>query len=217
MSEILTQTWWMTMRRLKALAKQPAVIIITLVQPAVWLFLFGALFQKIVELPGFGAASYLDYLVPVVVVMNAVTASMWTGMSVIDEIDRGTINRFLITPVSRFAIVTATAIEQALSTAIQSVLIVLLGWIGGASYAGGVTGMVILAVASVLLGSVFSSLSTALGLLIRQRESIIGLSIFLLLPLTFLSSAFMARGLMPNWIRHVDDGHPVHWCLNAAR
>ena len=73
---IVTQTWWMTVRRLKALLRQPGVLIITLVQPAIWLFLFGALFRKVVELPGFGSSSYLDYLIPGVVVMNAVSTNI---------------------------------------------------------------------------------------------------------------------------------------------
>ena len=106
-TDYLTQTWWLTHRKLTALAKQPAVLVITLVQPVIWLFLFGELFKKIVELPGFGATSYLDYLVPGVVIMNAVSSNMWAGMGTIDEIDRGTLNRFLVTPVGRGAIVNA--------------------------------------------------------------------------------------------------------------
>ena len=115
---MIADTWWMTHRQLKALLRQPAVLVITLVQPMVWLFLFGNLFRRVVELPGFGAASYLDYLVPGVVVMNAVSANMWAGMGAIDEIERGTLNRFLVTPVSRAAIMNANVIVQALSTAV---------------------------------------------------------------------------------------------------
>ena len=92
---MLTDTWWMTHRQLKALLRQPAVVVITLVQPMVWLFLFGNLFRRVVELPGFGSGSYLDYLVPGVVVMNAVSSNMWAGMGTIEEIERGTMNRFL--------------------------------------------------------------------------------------------------------------------------
>jgi ABC-2 type transport system permease protein len=210
-------TWWMTHRQLKALLRQPAVIVITLMQPMVWLFLFGNLFRRVVELPGFGTASYLDYLVPGVVVMNAVSGNMWAGMGVIEEIERGTLNRFLTSPVRRSAILNAVVIVQALTTAIQSLIIVLLGWWAGAHYPGGVPGAAALVVASMLLGSVFTSLSTVFGLALRQRESIIGLSIFLLLPLTFLSTAFMARSLMPGWMQAVAAGNPVNWALDAAR
>ena len=56
---------------------------------------------------------------------------------------------------------------------------------------------------SYLLGTVFSALSNAAEMVLRQRASIIGLSVFLLLPLTFLSSAFMAPDLMPGWMQTV--------------
>jgi ABC-2 type transport system permease protein len=214
---MIAHTWWMTHRQLKALLRQPAVIVITLAQPTVWLFLFGNLFRRIIELPGFGTASYLDYLVPGVVVMNAVSANMWSGMGMIDEIERGTLNRFLTTPVSRAAILNANVIVQALTTALQSTIIVLLGWAAGANYPGGPAGPVALVVASMLLGTVFSALSNVFGMTLRQRESIIGLSIFLLLPLTFLSTAFMAKGLMPGWMQAVAAANPVNWALDAAR
>ena len=56
-----------------------------------------------------------------------------------------------------------------------------------------------------------------MGLLVRQRETIIGMSIFLLLPLTFLSSAFMAPALMPGWMRHIAAVNPVNWAMVAGR
>ena len=130
----------MTQRRLKALIRQPAFLIITLIQPAIWLFLFGNLFRQVVELPGFGATSYLDYLVPGVVVMNAVSTNMWAGMGTLEEIERGTLNRFLTRPVRRSAIINANVVEQAVSTAVQSLIIVLLGWRAGAHYPGGPPG-----------------------------------------------------------------------------
>lgn len=214
---MITDTWWMTHRQLKALLRQPGVLIISLVQPVVWLFLFGNLFRRVIELPGFAATSYLDYLVPGVVVMNAVSASMWAGMGTIDEIDRGTLNRFLTTPVHRSAILNANVIVQAVSTAFQSTVIVLLGWAAGAQYPGGWVGPVVLVLVAVLLGTVFSAMSNVLGMTVRQRESIIGLSVFLLLPLTFLSTAFMAESLMPGWMRAVAAANPVNWALDSAR
>jgi ABC-2 type transport system permease protein len=216
-SAVVLDGWWMTHRRLKALMRQPWVIVMTLVQPAVWLFLFGNLFRKVTELPGFATGSYLDFLVPGVIVMSAVSSNMWAGMGVIEEIERGTLDRFLTTPVRRGAILQAGIAEQALSTAVQSVLIVALGRIAGAAYPGGLGGVAVLVAASVLLGTVFGALSSALGMMVRQRESIIGMSVFLLLPLTFLSSAFMPPQLMPGWMQRAADANPVNWALDAAR
>ena len=214
---IAAHTTWMTGRQLRAIARQPAYLVIMLIQPVIWLFLFGSLFRKVVELPGFGTSSYLDYLVPGVVIMSALSASMWSGMTVLEEIDRGIMDRFLVLPLHRSAIINASAALQALTIAVQSVIIVLLGWAGGAHYAGGITGLLVLIATAVLVAIVFSAFSNTVGMLARQRETIISLSVFLLLPLTFLSTAFMTPALMPRWMRIVADCNPVNWALEAGR
>ncbi|GAB7107211.1 ABC transporter permease [Streptomyces phaeofaciens JCM 4814] len=217
MTTAVTQTWYMTQRQLMVFARQPAYAVIMLVQPVVWLFLFGALFRNVVELGGFGTTSYLDYLVPGVVVMSALGSNMWAGMGTLEEIQRGTLDRFLTTPASRAALMNGNVVHNGIVTAFQSVVIVLLGLLGGADYPGGVTGVLVLVVASVLLGTVFGALSNALGMLVRERESIIGINTFLLLPLTFLSSAFMAPDQMPSWMRHIADFNPLNWAMTAGR
>jgi ABC-2 type transport system permease protein len=217
MTTIATHTSLMTGRQLRALARQPAYLVISLIQPVIWLFLFGSLFRKIVELPGFGTASYLDYLVPGVVIMSALSTSMWSGMTVLEEIDRGIMDRFLVLPLHRSAIINASVIMQSLMTTVQSLIIVALGWAAGAHYPGGVAGVIVLIAASVLIAVVFSAFSNTVGMLARQRETIIGINTFLLLPLTFLSSAFIVIALMPHWMRNVADGNPVNWALEAGR
>ena len=103
---LLTDTWYLTGRKLHALVRQPWVLAFSVIQPAIWLFLFGELFHKVIDIPGFGyQGSYLAYLVPGVVAMNAMSGNMWAGMSMIEEIERGTLNRLLVTPASRLAIV----------------------------------------------------------------------------------------------------------------
>ena len=187
MTAIAMHTSLMTGRQLRALARQPAYLVISLIQPVIWLFLFGSLFRKIVELPGFGTSSYLDYLVPGVVIMSALSTSMWSGMTVLEEIDRGIMDRFLVLPLHRSAIINASVIMQSLMTTVQSLIIVALGWAAGAHYPGGVAGVLVLIAASVLIAVVFSAFSNTVGMLARQRETIIGINTFLLLPLTFLS------------------------------
>ncbi|RZB20380.1 ABC transporter permease [Streptomyces sp. F001] len=217
MSTAVAQTWYMTQRQLMVFARQPAYAVITLIQPVVWLFLFGSLFKKVVELGGFGTGSYLDYLVPGVVVMSALSSNMWAGMGTLEEIQRGTLNRFLTTPVSRAALMNGNVVYNGLVTALQSLIIVLLGLLGGADYPGGIGGVAVLVPASVLLGTVFGALSNALGMLVRERESLIGINTFLLLPLTFLSSAFMAPAQMPGWMRHIAAFNPLDWAMVAGR
>ena len=210
-------TWWMTQRRLQVFVRQPWYLFFTLIQPVIWLFLFGNLFKRVVDLPGFGATSYLTYIVPGVVVMSAMASNMWAGMGTMEEIERGTLNRFLVTPVRRGAIMNANVIEQAVSTTAQALIIVLLAWASGARFPGGPGGVAVLIAVAVLLGTVFSAMSNTVGMLVRQRETIIGLNTLLLLPLTFVSTTFMNEDLMPGWMRTLTDYNPVNWAVEAAR
>ena len=69
-----------------------------LVQPMFWLLLYSQLFRRITELPGFGTTSYIDYLTPGVAIMTAFFSGSWAGMGMIEDLDRGVLERFLATP-----------------------------------------------------------------------------------------------------------------------
>jgi len=214
----LVHTWYLTGRKLHALVRQPWVLTFSVVQPVIWLFLFGQLFRKIIDIPGFAfGGTYLDYLVPGLIAMNAMSNNMWAGMTMIEEIDRGTLNRFLVAPASRVGIMNATVVEQAVSTTVQSLIIIGLGLAGGARYHGGVAGVAVLVAASILVGVVFGALSNTVGMLLRSREAIIGIYTFFMLPLIFLSSAFMQTRLMPGWMQAIASRNPLNWVVQIGR
>ena len=154
----VVHTWYLTGRKLHALVRQPWVLAFSVVQPVIWLFLFGELFRTVIDIPGFGyGGTYLDYLVPGLIAMNAMSNNMWAGMAMIEEIDRGTLNRFLAAPASRVGIMNATVAEQAVSTAVQTLIIIGLGLAGGARYHGGAAGVAVMIAASILVGVVFGA------------------------------------------------------------
>ncbi len=142
MSNAFADTWFMTQRHLRNLFRQPAWILISLVQPIVWLLLYGALFRKIVEIPGFGAGSYIDFLTPGIVVMTCLFSAGWSGMGLIDDLDRGVVDRFLVSPASRGSLISGRLVQGAIVGVIQSAIIIVLGLIVGARYPGGIAGIV---------------------------------------------------------------------------
>ena len=215
---LVSDTWHLTGRRLRALGRQPFVLGMGVIQPVIWLFLFGELFHKVIDIPGFGyQGSYLAYLIPGVVAMNAMSGNMWAGMSTIEEIDRGTLNRFLVTPASRLAIMNASVAEQAVSTVVQTLIIVLLGLAGGASYPGGVAGVAVLTAAAVLVGVFWGALSNMTGMLSRSREAVIGIYTLFMPPLMFLSSAFMQPSFLPGWMQAIASRSPLNWEVQIGR
>jgi ABC-2 type transport system permease protein len=206
-----------TLRYLRALVRQPAWVAITVTQPLIWLILFGALFEAVTRIPGFHGGSYIDFLAPGVVVMLAVSSAGWTGMGLIEDINGGVMDRVLASPVWRGALNLGSVAQAVLTIVIQSTLIVLLALALGADYGGGPGGVLLLIVVASLLGGAFASLSNGVALLARQRETLIGAVSFVLLPLTFLSSALMQRSLAPDWIRTVSKFNPVNWAADAGR
>jgi ABC-2 type transport system permease protein len=213
----LSDTWALTVRDLLRLWRQPWFIAITLVQPVIWLLLFGALFERVVEIPGFEGGDYKQYLVPGVLIMTAFFSSGWNGMSTIEDLDRGVTDRLLVTPVGRWSLIAGRVGQNAVQVLIQSLVIVGLALAIGVSFDGGVLGVVALILAAVLLGTGFAALSNALALVARKEESLIGAVTFLQLPLTFLSTAFMQASLMPGWMSTVADYNPVDWGITAGR
>ncbi len=214
---LVRHSFFMMLRLSRHLLRQPWYIAFTLLQPIIWLGLYGELFKRIVELPGFGSSSYIGFLTPGIVAMSALFSSGWTGMGVIQDLDRGVMDRFLISPIQRPAIMLGRLLNLALIIVIQSLILFGLGACLGARYSGGIGGVLVLLISAVLLGVPIGALSIAMGLIIRKEESIIGAVNFILLPLTFTSPVFMARSLMPEWMRLVSQFNPVNWSVEAAR
>jgi ABC-2 type transport system permease protein len=212
------QAWViLTARYLRQLYRMPVVIFITLIQPIIWLLLFGALFKKVAELPGFGGGNYITYLTPGVVIMTAMFSASWTGMAYIEDMQTGVMDRFLTAPVGRGALTTAMLAYQGLLTVLQSAIIVAIGWGMGATFPGGALGIGALIGVSVLIAVAMAGVSNWFALLSRQREALIGASTTLVLPLTFLSGAFMSLRLVPGWIADIARYNPVNWAASAGR
>ena len=206
MTAALTHARLLSGRSLRTLSRQPAYLLFTLVQPMVWLLLFGQLFRRVAELPGFGG-DYLDYLTPGVVVMTAMMSAGWSGTSIVQDMERGVMDRTLTSPIRRYALVTV----------VQSLIMFATGLLAGARYPGGVQGLLVVLACAVLVALVFAGLSNAVALLVHQQEALIAVAQFLVLPLAFLSSVMMAPALMPGWVARAARFNPVDWAAVASR
>lgn len=217
MTTALTNAAQITTRYVRAFLRQPGYIVGTLVQPVIWLLLFGQLFQRAAELPGFTAGSYISFLAPGIVVMSAMLSAGWSGTSYVIDMERGVMNRFLVSPVRRGALIGGQLVYQAGLVLLQSLIILGLDLLVGARFSGGVASILVLFVGTMLLGAAFASFSNALALILRKQESLIALNVTLVLPLTFLSSTFLPVNLMPQWMQVVAWFNPVNWAVEVGR
>ncbi|HEY2644683.1 MAG TPA: ABC transporter permease [Galbitalea sp.] len=214
----ITHTWILTGRQLRAFLRMPGYLVSNLIQPIIWLVLFGQLFESVVDIPGFsGGDSYLVFLTPGIVMMMALFGSAWAGTTYIQDMERGVMDRFLTSPTSRGALIVATMLYQAVLTIIQSLVVLGVAWLLGARFDGGVVGLLVLLLSAVLLTFVFAAFSNAIALLARQQFALIAISQLISFPLMFLSSAIMDTTLSPQWVQDVAKYNPFEWSVVAGR
>jgi len=216
--QTVRQTGWMVVRQLRNLARQPIWVVMMIIQPMIWLILYGQLLKN-AGLQGHsqGAGTYIEFLAPGIICMNAFFGGMWSGMGMITDLDRKVIDRFLAAPASRLAIVLSQVVRAGITAVIQTLILLLVGLALGVRIHGGVLGWLIVFAAAFLLASAFAGFSNGLALIFRRPESMIATANMVGLPLMFLSSILLTFALMPGWIKAVSRYNPVNWGVNAAR
>lgn len=217
MSAFLHDTVFLLQRHIRATVRMPVWIIITLIQPVLWLTFFGQLFRRVVELPGFAASAYIDHLAPGIVVMTALFGAAWSGMGLIQDLDTGVLHRMLATQARRAALIVAPVLHAALTVVVQGAIVLVLALALGARVPGAAPGVLAALATAGLLGAGTAALSHGVALLARREEALVAVVNFFGLPLTFLSTAFMAPPLMPPWMRVAARWNPVDWAVRAAR
>jgi ABC-2 type transport system permease protein len=212
----LKHTGWMVVRQLRNLMREPIWIALMVIQPLIWLLLYGQLFSRVGQLRG-GAGSYIEFLAPGIICMNAFFGGSWSGMAMIADLDRHVIDRFLAAPVSRFAIILSQVVRAGIIAVLQALLLLLLGLALGVRVHGGALGWLVVFAASALLAMAFAGLSHGIALLVRKEASMIAAANFIGLPLMFISSILIPSTSMPHWIQVLSRFNPVNWGVNAAR
>ena len=217
MTVALQHTFFMFGRHMRNLIRQPVWIAILLVQPFFWLLLYSQLFRRITDLPGFETTSYVQFLTPGIVVMTAFFTGTWNGMSMINDLDRGVIERFLATPARRSSLVLGHIAQASGNSVLQALIVLGIAYLLGARVSGGMLGWLVILAVAALVCACFSGISHAIALFARREETMIAVSNFIGLPLLFLSSTLIARDLMPDWMRWGATFNPVEWGVVASR
>jgi ABC-2 type transport system permease protein len=213
---VIRDTGWMVMRQARNLMREPIWIALLLIQPMIWLLLYGQLFSRVPSLRG-GASTYVEFLLPGIVVMNAFFGGTWAGMSMIADLDRNVVSRFLATPVSRLSIVLSQVIRAGLTASIQALVILLVGLVLGVRVHAGVGGWIVVLVMGALVAMVFAGVSNAIALLVRNEATMIAAANFVGLPLVFLSATLIQKSVMPDWMSNLSRFNPVNWGVEATR
>ncbi|RZB18540.1 ABC transporter permease [Streptomyces sp. F001] len=159
---------------------------------------------------------YIQFLLPGILVMSVVMITMYTGVSVNTDIEKGVFDRFRSLPIWRPSTMVGYLLGDALRYTIASVVMLTVGMILG--YRPDGVGGVIAGIALLIVFSfAFSWIWTMFGLLLRTEKSVMGVSMMVIFPLTFLSNVFVDPGTMPGWLQAFVNNSPVTHLSSAVR
>ena len=214
---MLSDTWYLFHKYLIISLRMPLWSLFALIQPLIWLFIFGALFKNFAQLPGFPADSYIDYFLPGVLIMTVLFGSSWAGVSLLREISAGTVDKMLVSPASRAAIVLSRVLHAAVQVVVQSFIVLVAAWVMGANTSWNPLHIALAMSIILLLGIAFASLSNGLAIMLQREEPLVVMGNIMTLPLMFFSTAMVPAQFMPGWIHSIAVINPIEYAVSAVR
>ncbi|HCW51578.1 MAG TPA: ABC transporter [Clostridiales bacterium] len=214
---LLSDTWWVAWREIKRFQRQKVRIVMILVQPFIWLALMGNMFERMAQVPGFPADSYLDYMAPGVVTMVTLFGGIFGGMSIVWDRRLGYLNKLLAAPIARSAVVSGKMLAVGLQTGVQVAVIFVIAMLMGVSFKTGPLGALTVILLAVLLSLVFAGISLSFSAVITSHEALMAVVNFLTMPLMFTSNAMMPLSFMPSWLQMIAKLNPLSYAINPMR
>jgi ABC-2 type transport system permease protein len=203
-------------RALTKIVRNPTLLFVNLFTPLLFLLLFSQLLEKLGVFLG-PSGSYLAYLTPGILVLNAVTGSFQSGMSIVNDFNSGFLQKVLLTPASRAAILLGRLMTDLLVLMLQSAIIIGVALLLGLGIATGVAGLLLIFATLAFFGLAWSGLLLALGLKTRKAETVSAVGNLLAFPLLFVSSALFPTVIMPLWAQTVSNYNPLSYAANVTR
>jgi ABC-2 type transport system permease protein len=160
---------------------------------------------------------YLQFVLPGIMVMSVVMITMYTGVAVNTDITKGVFDRFRTLPIWRPATMVGYLLGDVFRYAMASTVILGVGLILGFRPDGGVLGVLAGIGVLVAFSFAFSWIWTMFGLLLRTEKSVMGVSMMVLFPMTFLSNVFVDPGTMPGWLQAFVEVNPIAHLVAAVR
>ena len=215
--EFVQETFALTKRLFIQLQRRPSTLIAGIIQPVMWLVLFGALFQNAPQGLFGNGLTYGQFLGAGVLVFTAFAGALNAGLPVMFDREFGFLNRLLVAPLaSRFSIVAASAIYIIALTLLQAVAIVVVSAFLGAGLPNPV-GLGIIALIVLLLVVGVTALSLGLAFALPGHIELIAVIFVTNLPLLFASTALAPLSFMPKWLQVVASLNPLSYAIEPIR
>ncbi|WP_330341794.1 ABC transporter permease [Streptomyces sp. NBC_00557] len=186
------------------------------VQPALWLLIFGQTFTRIRAIPT-GGVPYIDFMAPGIIAQSAMFIAIFYGIQIIWERDAGILNKLLVTPTPRSALITGKAFAAGVKSLVQAIVVIVIAAVLGVALTWNPLKLLGVAVAVVLASVFFSCLSMTIAGIVLSRDRLMGVGQAITMPLFFGSNALYPVSVMPGWLQAVSKVNPLSYQVDALR
>lgn len=216
-ADFVQETAALTRRLFIQLQRRPSTLVAGVVQPLMWLILFGALFQNAPQGLFGSDIRYGQFLGAGVIVFTAFGGALNAGLPVMFDREFGFLNRLLVAPLStRFSIVAASAIYMTVMSLIQTAAIVAMSAFLGSGLPN-LAGLALVVLIVLLLVMGVTALSLGLAFSLPGHIELIAVIFVTNLPLLFASTALVPLSFMPTWLQWVATLNPLSYAIEPIR
>ncbi len=213
-ADAVRDTGGVAKRNLLRIVRNPRLLVISAVQPALLLVLFRYVLGGAIHIPG---GSYVDYIVPAVFIEAVMIGGMATAIGMADDLRSGIIDRFRSLPMARSAVLAGRTLADLSRSVFSLALMVGLGLLVGFGFHGGVGEIVGGLALVIVFGYCFSWVYVTIGLLTKDPETAQVAGILPFFVLVFASSAIVPVATMPSWLQPFANHQPVSLTIDAVR
>jgi len=200
-------------RQLRMNLRNPAWVIIGMLQPILYLLLFGPLLKPLIT--QFGATNAYTFFVPGMLVQLGIFGAFFAGFSLIGEWREGVIEAERVTPASRTALLVGRLVRDILQLLVQALILVGLGYVMGMR--GSAAGIVFGILLTLLVGGACAAASNALALTTKSEDVMAPVINMVMMPVLLLSGILLPMTIGPKWLLNVSDWMPFRWVVDAVR
>jgi len=186
------------------------------VQPALWLLIFGEVFNAIRGLAP-GGFTYIQYIAPGVLAQSVLFIAIFYGITIVWERDVGLLTKLLSTPSPRISVVVGKALAAGVRGIFQGIMIFALALIIGVNLRFDPLDIAGVLLVSVLFAMCFASLSMTLASFLKTRDRMMGIGQVITMPLFFASNAIYPISIMPGWLQTISVYNPLSYVVDAMR
>ena len=216
LGDYAVQTFAVAAAEVQKLYHDPLELLTRAVQPVLWLVLFGEVMARVRGVAP-GDIPYLDFLAGGILAQSALFVAIFYGIAAIWERDLGVLQRYLVSPAPRSALVLGKAMSAGVRALSQAFIVYILALLLGVGIDLHPLSILGVAAAIVVGSALFATLSLIIACIVRTRERFMGIGQVLTMPIFFASNAIYPLSLMPHWLNIVSHGNPLTYEVDVLR